>query len=576
MNIKIKLIIFFIVLVGIVLSLGHTLNPFDPRMFNFHDDTQAARVQQMALNIINFQIPPRLAPELSHNLGFPVFNFYAPTSYWITTILYLLGLPIAISIKLSFLLSIIVSFISMSILGISYFGFLPGLAAGIMYASSLWFAVEIFVRGNIAESWFIAFFPLSLSFISQLKKKKSPVFFVITTLVIAFTITSHNVLSMIGLLLLCLFSLINKRKKWALLSIVLAVCLSAYFLIPAIFELPLTHATANAIRTRYNDHFLCISQIWKTKSWEYSGSAIGCEDDGMPFTLGKIHLILGFAGVCIFMFSMILSRKKKPFDATSLFMLLMGLTSLFLTTYQSAFVWSLLHSIMDVFQFPWRFLVFVVFALSYFGAYFFSYIVKKQNKIGSLITIVSICMLLFTSSKFFSKPWLMTSNEYQIAYGSENYMRKTVAYNMAEYLPISVNYSYWRSFDPQLYPGANKKIGVTESSPVESNPQIRYQVLKNNIFFKQVTIKNASTITLNIHYFPFWEIKIDGEKITPDNFDKLGRPILKIYKPSEITIAYKQTLVEVIGNSFTLITFVILAILLFYKPLWKKTIQYLK
>ena len=40
-----KIISFMLVLAAVIFS-GKTLNPFDPRMFDFHDDTQPARVQQ--------------------------------------------------------------------------------------------------------------------------------------------------------------------------------------------------------------------------------------------------------------------------------------------------------------------------------------------------------------------------------------------------------------------------------------------------------------------------------------------------------------------------------------------------
>ena len=101
-------------LAAILFTLSKLLNPLDPRMFNFHDDTQAARIQQMALSIKSLHIPPRLAPEFSHNLGFPVFNFYAPTAYWITTGLHLVGFSIPMALKLSFFLTIITEDLALS------------------------------------------------------------------------------------------------------------------------------------------------------------------------------------------------------------------------------------------------------------------------------------------------------------------------------------------------------------------------------------------------------------------------------------------------------------------------------
>src|SRR3989338_3087891 len=172
MNKKIRIIIFLIAFLSIAFTLGKILNPLDPRMFNFHDDTQAARIQQMTINLKSGHIPPRLAPTLSYGLGFPVFNFYAPFSYQITTGFHLLGMSIPMALKFSFFLSVILSFVTMFLLLQTFFGFLPSILGGIAYASSLWFAVEIFVRGNLAECWFLVLFPLSL-YLLVLNARKS-------------------------------------------------------------------------------------------------------------------------------------------------------------------------------------------------------------------------------------------------------------------------------------------------------------------------------------------------------------------------------------------------------------------
>jgi hypothetical protein len=73
---------FFLILslAFVIFFLGNkALNPLNGKMFNYHDDTQAARIQQFVLNLKSLKIPPRIAPTFSNRLGFPVFNFYAPT-----------------------------------------------------------------------------------------------------------------------------------------------------------------------------------------------------------------------------------------------------------------------------------------------------------------------------------------------------------------------------------------------------------------------------------------------------------------------------------------------------------------
>ena len=174
--------------------------------------------------------------------------------------------------------------------------------------------------------------------------------------------------------------------------------------------------------------------------------------------------------------------------------------------------------------------------------------------------------LLFMSGKFFSKPWLMSYDEYASAYLSKNYVTQTVAYNIAEYLPVSADYSYWRSFDLQTNP-QNTKIEMV-NGPVEIKDSSTFKILKNSHFFKEVQINKPMTIKINIHYFPFWEIQINDKQIKPNLFDQLGRPIIKLSQPSTVRIFYNETGIEKTSNYISFTVYIFLCLLIFYKPLW--------
>jgi hypothetical protein len=571
MNKKVRIIVFFIVLFSIALTLGKMLNPLDRRMFNFHDDTQAARIQQMAVNIKSGHIPPRLAPTLSYGLGFPVFNFYAPFSYQLTTGLHLIGLSVPMALKLSFFLSVVLSFVTMFLLLQTSFGFLPSLLGGVVYSSSLWFAVEIFVRGNLAECWFLVLFPFTLFLFILNACRQSKYLMAFSAFVTAFTLTAHNVFSLLAFVIFSLFILLLKNKKRNFFILALGLLLSSYFLIPALSELSLTYAAQNAQRTRYEDHFLCANQIWSSPKWEYSGSTKGCDDDGMPFTLGKIHIILGTFGASLFLFDFIKNKTKKSVSRQiSLFILALTALSLFLTTYQSAIIWRVLSPVLSLFQFPWRFLLFGSFGLAYFAAYLFNKMELKNKRVAGTLAVIAVSLLLFTSAKFFSKPWLMSYDEYTSAYMSENYISRTVAYNVAEYLPRTADYNYWRSFDSQIHPGKDLLVGVTQNAPVETHDTSSLTIIKNGPFSKTVSINKPSEVIINIHYIPFWEITVNKKQRIPSKFDSLGRPIITLSQPSTVSVAFKETIVETISNIISLAALTVLGCIVFYKPLWNK------
>ena len=273
----------------------------------------------------------------------------------------------------------------------------------------------------------------------------------------------------------------------------------------------------------------------------------GCYRDTMPFTLGKLHIILGFLGIITFL---IRFKDEKKQRKLFLFLLLVGIFSLFLTTYQSSFIWDLLSPVFSLFQFPWRFLVFGSFLFAFFAGYLAHTLPIPYKKI--VLTLL-IGIFLFNSSKYFSKPWLYSVDEYNNNLASNKFIGQKAAYHMAEYLPKTANYAFWRS--------------------IENKP---FKVGKLRGVSKEYIIEHTGFTTVDVHYFPFWQIEINGKNVIPDKFDLLGRPQMYAQNQDRITVFYRETLIEKMGNLVTLATLLFLMSILIYKPLWNKLKPLLK
>lgn len=553
-----KKILFFLVFIAVIFFLGHTLNPLDDRMFTFHDDTQTARVQQFTININNGIIPPRVAPEVSYRLGFPVFNFYSPFSYWIATAIHFVGFASPIAVKTAFLLAVLLSFIFMLSYLRLFFKLPASLLGAVAYSSSLWMAVEIFVRGNLAEVWFIALLPLAFYFLTLNSRNTTRLVFALTAIVLGAIFTVHNVFSLLVVMIFICYSLLFPHKKRNIIAIILGLGLGAYFLIPALLELRLTYAAQVATLTHFQDHFLCLNQLWSSSHWGYGGSAPGCVKDDMAFTLGKIHIVLGALGLGVYLFHFLTKRKEPRY----LFIAVIGIGGAFLTLYASQSLWHLLAQVFSLFQFPWRFLVFPMFALAFFAAYGINQLPDFFKTVTSAILIF---VLLFTSSKYFTKPWLYQTNEYMSMYGNANYIERKAGYNMAEYLPRTADYAYWRSLE-------GKKPNLQTDKPAISQ-DADLTVLTDGPFRKEISVKSAGTVILNMHYFPFWTIYINNSYYMPTQFDKLGRPIVRIAVPAVIHVFYEQTITEQLGNTVTILAFLIVIGILLYKPIWIRSLK---
>lgn len=463
----------------VVFTIGHNLLPREG-MFVFHDKTQFSRVLEYAYELRNLQIPPIYAQHYNFGIGYPIFLFYAPMAYVITSIIHIVGVDITNTLRISFLLALNIGGIGMFMWLHVRYKTPAALAAAALYVASPWFASEIFVRGNLATVWFLALAPWSLWGLTKQKKWTG-----IKTLLIAASFLTHNVLSVVWLGILLFYSIVGYRKHRVsrLGRILVAALITSFFWVPALSQIGGVYASEIATKTRYADHFLCLFQVWSTPSWGFGGSAPGCIHDGMSFMLGKAQIVFAIIGLFVGV-RFLPKRRRVLADA------LIVLCTLFLTLPDSAFIWKLIPPL-QITQFPWRVLSLTLIFLTGLSAAAFQVFhdsilfILKGDRIGmnkvykkmsekTLIPAIrsfqligytlhvppihyfvtrAICIIaaigfLMYSSKFFYGLERSAKEVYKVALSPE-YIRNKAAYEIPEYVPKTVDYKYWLSFRSQ-------------------------------------------------------------------------------------------------------------------------------
>jgi len=453
-------IILLICVFLIIFILGKKLNPFDKNFFTFHDETQPARIEQFTKELKNFHLPPRVASDMNFGIGYPVFNFYAPFPYWVASSLHLLGLSIINSLKISFLLTLLIGFLGAFAFLKNFFDFYPSLLGGFFYVTSLYFPLNIFVRGNLGELWFLALFPVCLYFIikTAFSQKIDKKIFLTNIIILSFLLTSHNIFSFISIpiLLAFIFNLKNNYRS-NLLALFLAFLFSSYFWLPLILELKYVWAGEVATQTKFSHHLLCPHQLWQSE-WGYGGSTVGCQNDGMSFKIGKLQLIFFASGILLFLVKFKKIKKKKIL----LFFLIYSLLSLYLTTYQSAFLWQIFSPILSFIQFPWRLIGFSLLGISFFSAYFFN---EVKIPFKNFIILFLVILTAIINGKYFVGQ-SVKNHVFEERYLSDNYIKNLVAFKVAEYLPKSNDYYYWRSLE-------GKNISEEEAKKLSLKPFLK-------------------------------------------------------------------------------------------------------
>ena len=408
---------FLLPIILFILTIPAFFTLLKPGYYNMHDDMQMIRQKEMEECIKDGQIPCRWSPDLGYEYGYPLFNFYPPMPYIVGQVYRTFGLSFVTSAKMIAVTQIILATIFMYLLANAIFGQIGGIISALFYTYVPYHALNIYVRGAYNEAWAAVFFPLIFYFSYQLIKQGKLKNIIGIAIGFAGLLLSHNpmVLTFTPFFLAwCLFWLIVDKKivfsKKILKQIPLflkflfsglfALSLTAFFTLPVLFETKYTQVESmfEGYYT-WSVHFASISQLFFSNFWS-DGPSVWVPNDGMSFMVGYLHWIIP---LLIVSFSAFLLIRKKKIDQKiilSVFLSILGLSSIFMVHNKSTIIWQIFPFIQKI-QFPWRFLNHTAFLLSLsvgvlpiiLGTYIFK---RKKNKKWIIISISSIIVLLIT------------------------------------------------------------------------------------------------------------------------------------------------------------------------------------
>src|SRR3989338_5666462 len=290
----ILLVLFFSILISLPLLKSG--------LYDMHDDQQVARLYLFDQSLRSGQFPVRWVDSLGFGFGYPLFVFYPPFVYMLGEIYHLLGFGFIDSIKIVFFTSIFASGLAMYLFSRELFGKLAALVSAAFYILAPYRAVDIYVRGALAESMSFVWLPLILWSFYKLCISPKPVYFVLSGVFLSLLMITHNLVLLPFMLILpayLLFLIYISRQKLrftilAALSILLCLSLSAFFWIPALLEKRYTIVDELLLvnLASYKIHFVYPQQLWNSL-WGFGGSIAG-PIDGLSFKIGKLHVLLSF------------------------------------------------------------------------------------------------------------------------------------------------------------------------------------------------------------------------------------------------------------------------------------------
>jgi hypothetical protein len=538
-------------LIGLALSISLLWPLFAAPLFTHHDDVQVIRLYEMDKCFKDGQIPCRLVPDLGGLYGYPIFNYYAPLPYYFGELIYLLTNSLLVSAKVMFAVSFLGAFIFMYLFAAKLWGKSGGSLAAIFYSFAPYHALDFYVRGAMGKMWALMLIPAVLWAAVRLQEKLTILNLLLLGFFSALLITAHNLSLMVFLPVILLWVVLlywkkrNYRFLWySLFAFSLGIVLSAFYLIPMLFEKNLVHVDSTTWGYfSYTEHFKGFKKLLE-RSWGYGASVRevpGGERDGMSFQIGWVHL-LGWLLAAVA--AKLLWKSNRWLATVVIIFSLVSLFAILMVNPRSEPIWKAIEPLKYL-QFPWRFLLLITFLLSLLSGALFKLNFNRKNLVwfGLVFLVVGLNFSYFKPERF------IQTNEQKLLSGKD--FDRQIKRAIFDYLPKSAK-------EPPGELAKERYQVLTGDSRVYD-----FKEGTNWISFKTET-RSHTIIRLSQYYFPNWKIFVDGkEAVVEYKNNSLGLMTFILGKGNhEVWARLYDTPVRSISNLITLAGAVVALLLL--------------
>jgi hypothetical protein len=314
---------------------------------------------------------PRWAPDLYYGYGYPIFNYYAPLTYYLANLFDLLpGVDIVGGVKAVFVVGLLAASVGAFLLGRELFGSV----AGVLAAASFTFApyivfIDPHARGDLAEHFAVCLLPMSFYALHRLMSGvggRGALWGSVLTM--AVIVLSHNLMGLLAGALLFAYWVWQvvccgrrSRAGWGLLAFALAAAVTAFFWLP--FALERSAIKLNVIDQEgghfdFRNHFLTLSELLAPSRV----LDLGATAPRFLYNLGLAQWLLALPVLLVLALNIFKMRRgeKSPscplvFLSSCPYFLVIALALIFLMLPASTIIWEHVPG-MRYLQFPWRLL----------------------------------------------------------------------------------------------------------------------------------------------------------------------------------------------------------------------------
>ncbi len=304
---------------------------------------------------------PRYSPDMVYGYGYPVFNYYAPLTYYGVVGLHQMGFEMLTALRLAFGLALVVGAGGVFRLVANYGGALAGYVAAVTFGLAPYVLFNNLTRGALPEAWGLALTPWLWWLVQQAwRQPRARILFGLGLAYAALFLT-HNLSALLGTPLLALIFLAEgfgplqhnlraglRHAGVILLALAGGLTLAAFFWLPAVLETGYVQISQLVTPASLDYHHYFLNwRDWLTWPRTFDPRL---EAPPIPVTLGLPQTLLALAG------ALTLARGRDPAGRARGWLFGLGLLGVLgLTSTLSLPLWESIAGLRFI-QFPWRFL----------------------------------------------------------------------------------------------------------------------------------------------------------------------------------------------------------------------------
>ncbi len=442
------------------------------------------RLAHLQRAVVNGDFYPRWLPDLALGYGFPLFNYYAPLSYYVALPFTWISSP-QTAIRISYILAICLT-------GFTVYKWservwqnrIAALLSSAIAVYSPYILYNVHERGAYAEAWGIAFIAANFCSVDALIRNPTRRNWLLTTLSVAGLLLIHNISALIAAPMLVIYVVATFRNRVSVFILVVssALCglgLATFFWLPALLEQNLVQIgrLTQDPALDFRNHFLTLSTLFALPQSADSTQV----NPTISFGISLPASILA----CF-------STRSFPRRRESILLLSLAIALTLITLPLAQPVWETLPLVSFI-QFPWRLLGIISLLLAILAGGLFTTLSPSRANI--MLAPILLYGLFWLFPARLQRPLDLSaagSIQYELATGALG------TTSSADYLPTAVK---------TIPPPTNRRLTTTSDAQIEETMHYLGTAAVISHSFDWV-------IEYEQFYFLGWEATLDGDPLT--------------------------------------------------------------